>query len=424
MAGEIGAELRIGIEAAFDHHNRQGGVQGREIILEALDDVYDPETALENVVQLLDVKSPTYPDLEIDPDPVSDEMGANRVFGFIGNTGTATAIEAYNYVGKQKVIFFAPMTGTSVLRGNPPKEWLFHFRASYRDEAAYLVNYFYNTKKIQTDHIWVFCQSDGFGIDALDGVIDALKDVNFNITSADDLEVVEYYDKTAYEESVSAAALRLQSKLQEVAGATPEGSQVEIAIIMADAGGAGIKFLQEVRGWLLSPDHADVSSKVKVNFGRLSIANKTLADGLKTQSELYDGLISTQVVPLYNQDAEALRIYRERLQSYCDQHECSGEPSFTSLEGYLAAEVFARALKKHWERKRPLTSEAFKQTLESFTTGNHIDLGLCSTSECYVTFSPTDHQALEKVWLTRLERKKDEQTNTWVPIFKNIEDEL
>ena len=53
---DLGIEMRRGIQAAFTRINRSGGVFGRALELESLNDNYDPDTAYANVRQLLDVQ--------------------------------------------------------------------------------------------------------------------------------------------------------------------------------------------------------------------------------------------------------------------------------------------------------------------------------------------------------------------------------
>ena len=52
-ARDLGTTLRLGIEAAFEETNRQGGVHGRQLLLRSLDDAYEPEAAIANTRRLI-----------------------------------------------------------------------------------------------------------------------------------------------------------------------------------------------------------------------------------------------------------------------------------------------------------------------------------------------------------------------------------
>ena len=47
-AQDLGKNMRLGVEAAFEEVNRRGGVHGRRLALRPLDDAYEPEAAIAN----------------------------------------------------------------------------------------------------------------------------------------------------------------------------------------------------------------------------------------------------------------------------------------------------------------------------------------------------------------------------------------
>ena len=53
-ARELGRNMNLGIEAAFQEANRRGGVHGRQLALITLDDAYEPEAAIANTRQLIE----------------------------------------------------------------------------------------------------------------------------------------------------------------------------------------------------------------------------------------------------------------------------------------------------------------------------------------------------------------------------------
>ncbi|MCY3692697.1 MAG: ABC transporter substrate-binding protein, partial [Chloroflexi bacterium] len=69
-AGGLGNAMRLGIQAAFQEANRNGGVHGRELRLESLNDSYEADFAFSNTRDLI------------------EKAG---VFALIGAVGTPTA---------------------------------------------------------------------------------------------------------------------------------------------------------------------------------------------------------------------------------------------------------------------------------------------------------------------------------------------
>ncbi|WDT73148.1 MAG: ABC transporter substrate-binding protein [Candidatus Manganitrophus sp.] len=101
-----------------------------------------------------------------------------------------------------------------------------------------------------------------------------------------------------------------------------------------------------------------------------------------------DGLIVTQIVP--NPSDSALPIVKEFVS---DMKAAGLTPDLVSLESYLGAKVLVEALKK----TSPLTREALISTLEKFSM---------EAGGLAVSFSPTDHQGLHQVFLTKIENGK------------------
>jgi branched-chain amino acid transport system substrate-binding protein len=69
-AKELGRQVKLGIDTAFNRTNDAGGVNGRMLRLMAADDGYEPTRTLDAMKQLYE---------------------KDQVFGFIGNVGTPTA---------------------------------------------------------------------------------------------------------------------------------------------------------------------------------------------------------------------------------------------------------------------------------------------------------------------------------------------
>src|SRR6185312_10547800 len=75
-AKELGNQMKLGIETAFNLINESGGVHGRQLRLVAADDGYEPMRAAETMKELYEKE---------------------QVFGFVGNVGTPTAVVTLPY---------------------------------------------------------------------------------------------------------------------------------------------------------------------------------------------------------------------------------------------------------------------------------------------------------------------------------------
>ena len=111
--------MRLGIQSAFHEVNQDGGVHGRRLELETLDDQYEPDDAFSNTLRL---------------------MRANRVFALIGEVGTPTSRAAVPVAGATGVPFLAPFTGAEFLR-DPGLKHVLNLRASYYQETEEMVDY-------------------------------------------------------------------------------------------------------------------------------------------------------------------------------------------------------------------------------------------------------------------------------------------
>ena len=154
--GAYGQDMRQTIAAYFDGVNQSGGVNGRRISLEVLDDGYETQRTVANARTLINVKN---------------------VFALIGFYGSSPTTEAMNQVfGPAKVPLVGTISGAGTLRepiaSNPHSRYMFHVRTSYADETSVIVNYL---AQAGINQVAVFYQNDGFGQSGLDGVKSALR---------------------------------------------------------------------------------------------------------------------------------------------------------------------------------------------------------------------------------------------------------
>jgi branched-chain amino acid transport system substrate-binding protein len=147
-AKDLGIEMRDGALLWFNAINAKGGVGGRNIRLETLDDGYEPERTKAN----------------------TETFVKNNVAALFGYVGTPTSLAAKPIFEQAKLPFVAPFTGAEALR-NPVHPLIFNIRASYFEETEHLVEHFWslNQRKVA-----VFHQNDAYGQAGLNGVLRAL----------------------------------------------------------------------------------------------------------------------------------------------------------------------------------------------------------------------------------------------------------
>jgi len=91
-ASELGLNMRLGSQAAFQEANEAGGVHGRRLELTTLDDAYEPEAAVTNTKQLIEQEN---------------------VFALIGAVGTPTSRSAVPVAVEANTPYLAPFTGAA-----------------------------------------------------------------------------------------------------------------------------------------------------------------------------------------------------------------------------------------------------------------------------------------------------------------------
>ena len=298
-AMQLGTQFHAGAKLCFDQFNAKGGVGGRQIEIRQLDDGYEPERCQANTARL-----------------IKDE-----VFALFGYIGTPTSLAALPLATAAKMPFFAPFTGAMGLR-EPLKREAFHLRASYDDETALIVR---QLTHLSQNRIAVFHQNDAYGQAGLSGVTKAL--------AAQQLKPVA--TATVERNSVDVK--------QAVAQLATSNAQ---AIVQIGAYQACAAFIRQARA-------AGYGGKFyNVSF----VGTQALADELGKDGA---GVMVSQVMP--SPYSAARPISREFVAA---ARQAGGQvhPNYSSMEGYLAAKVFAEGLRRAGARP---TREALIAALET-----------------------------------------------------------
>jgi ABC-type branched-subunit amino acid transport system substrate-binding protein len=140
-SAQLGVSLNRGAELYFDQINHQGGIKGQTVRLEKLNDGYEPDHTVSNTKRLLDRVKPL------------------ALFNYVG-TPTTKAIMPI--LGMEPTPLLMPFTGADFLREASNRGDIFHFRASYQQEAESQVDYL--VKHLRLKNIAMVIQADEFGL--------------------------------------------------------------------------------------------------------------------------------------------------------------------------------------------------------------------------------------------------------------------
>ena len=260
------------------------------------------------------------------------------------------------FTKQAQVPFLAPFTGAEFLR-TPVRVNIYNGRASYFQETEAQVHQL--VEVLGKKNIAVFYQNDSYGRAGLGGVQKALRQRGLDVAATG-----------AYQRNT----IEVQAALKAIQKVTPE------AVIMIGAYKPCAAFIKAAKAAGMQALFLNVSF-----VGSLPLARELDGDG--------DGVIVTQVVPLpWDVATPLVAEYQQHLHQYVP----GVEPGFGSLEGYLDAQIVVQAMRH--------AGPALTKALDSMTK---VDFGGVT-----VSFSPTDHQGLDVVYLTILKEGRYKQVQS------------
>ena len=304
------------------------------------DDHYDPDPAVLNTEDLITQRHVFF------------------LFDYVGTPTLTRVLPLLKYYEDAQIVDVAPLTGADAQRKPPYDRYVFNIRASYRDEAQALVDYFYRQGYRR---IGYFGQSDSYGKSGEVATAAALAKYGLKIA-----ESVSYSRGTTFD-----ADFRQQVEILRSSGVD--------AIVSFGVYGACAGFIRDVRltGWQVPI--ANVSFA-----GSDELLKELIASSRRLNRDLTSALITSEVVPSPSQ-------FEYPLVAKFGAVVSPESRNFVALEGWLNATVVCEALK----RMRPNGSRGdFVAAMESLG-GWDPGLGL------KLTFSPSCHQGLHQVWLLR-----------------------
>lgn len=282
-AQALGLEMRKGIEVYLNSVNKQGGINGRRLVLKSLDDGYEADRAAANTKKLIEEE---------------------KVFALLGYVGTPTSNAALPIFTAAKVPFVGPFTGAESLR-QPVNRYIFNVRASYYQETEKIIE---QLASLGMKKIAVFYQNDAYGKAGLTGVEQAMKRRNLSIAATG---------------TVERNTVAVADAVKGIAKIEPQ------AVVMISAYKSCAAFIREMKQAGSNPQFMNVSF----------VGSKALADELKQDGR---GVGISQVVPFpWSVGTPVVKEY-QKLMAEAGNHEFN----FSSLEGFMAAKVMVEGLKR------------------------------------------------------------------------------
>lgn len=281
--GGFGVDLKLGVEAALGQINGRGGVHGRTIQFQMLDDAYLPQRTAENVKKMI------------------GEGGVFALMSCIGTPNNAGIVPAIEEAG---VPYLAPLTGASSLR-KPGMRNVFHVRASYTDETQRLV------EKLVTmgiKDLGIVYLDNGFG-----------KEVLADATAALQAQGI----KAVAQAALATDGKNLDAAVQQVMAAKPA------AVLLGTAGAASTGLVIALK-----------KASPMLPIAGLSVAFN--ADGIKQLGAAGSGVALTMVFPDPNRAKSALvRDYQGAMRALGKEEFSQG-----SFESYVNTRVLAEGLQR------------------------------------------------------------------------------
>lgn len=298
-AAELGRNMNVGIRAAFDEVNAQGGIHGRMLAVSSLDDVYTPANAALNTIELIE---------------------EHEVFALIGAVGTPTSRAAVPVAHEAGVPYIAPFTGAEFLR-DPDLDNVLNLRSSYFQETEEMVERL--TSDLGITRISIFYQDDSFGRAGLQGVLNAVEKRDMELAS------IGLYKRLT---------TAVKGALLDISQGNPQ------AVIIIGAYEPSAALITWARHIGIDPVF------IAVSF----VGSNALAQSLGPMGE---NVFVTQVVPFPKDDS--LPVTQDYLQALAASSP-SSEPGFVSFEGYLAGRLAIEGVRRCGQ---DVTRECFLESL-------------------------------------------------------------
>ncbi len=284
-AQALGQGMRAGILAAFGEVNRAGGIGGRKLELNSLDDGYEPEKTIEATKKLINEE---------------------KIFALVGAVGTPTSKAGQPIATEAKVPFIGPFTGAEFLRA-PYNRYVVNIRGSYYQETEAWIEHL--TKDLGVSKIAILYQDDAFGLAGLEGVKIALAKRNMSLVASG---------------TFKRNTIAVKSALLDIMKGNPQ------AVVTVGPYKPIAEFVKVARQQKFDPIFVAISF-----VGSNALARELGNDGA--------GVVVSQVVPFpWDASIPVVAAYQAAMRA----SDAGSKPEFVSLEGYLVGRLIVETLKR------------------------------------------------------------------------------
>jgi branched-chain amino acid transport system substrate-binding protein len=293
-----------GADAWFKHVNDAGGIGGRKINFEMVDDGYQPARTRVAVEQFIK---------------------RDRCFAIVAALGSAPTVAVIDYVTQENMPLIGPGTGAQKVVTFPSK-WVFPLYPSYEDEGRQLTHF--ASEVFKAKKIAVLYQNDPSGKSHIAG-IESVKD--------------KYGIEVVAEKGYDPKDIDVSSQVIAMKDSNPD------AVICSCAPEPAAKFYTERKrlGWNVPV--------VNVFFGKSPKVPELAGN------DAVEGVYFSTIFRDFDSPAPQVKEAKEILAKYYPEE----QPDPIHLWGFTGAQVFTEAMKKMSDAGGDITRDRLVETLEA-----------------------------------------------------------
>lgn len=286
MSGPLagtGNGIKAGAEAAMAQINAKGGVQGRQLQLQIVDDGYVAQRTVGNVKKMIDDSS---------------------VFALMSCVGTANNTAIMPMIEASSLPYVAPVTGASSLRTAGNRN-VFHVRASYVDETQRLIE---KLVSMGIKDLAIVYMDNAFGKEVLSNAITSLAKLGIKL----DAQVALAVDGKNQTEAVA-----------QIMAAKP------MAVLLGTTGSSSASLIAALK-------------KASPMLPMAGVSSALSGDNIKILGASGAGVALTMLFPdPYKAKSPLVRDYQAAMRGIGKD-----EFSLSSMEGYVNTRVLAEGLER------------------------------------------------------------------------------